>query len=124
RDGFTCRPVFKVDGLIHHRTLRHLFGAPEGDCVSDIDVPSLRLVAPDRQHVVPVAGRIRSGGRLGTTVLPARLPYGRRGGMPVRCLGKPWGHWLVNGRFRSRGGSDGGVPGPLPDDENPDDVVL
>ncbi len=39
--------------------------ASQGDLLSHGEFPARRMAAPDRQHVVPVAGGLRAGGRLG-----------------------------------------------------------
>ena len=66
-------------------TERYAFIAspPKADYISNFDLPSWRLVARHRQYVVPVAGRICAGGRLGPTALPTRLSGGGCIRMPV-----------------------------------------
>src|SRR6266849_68259 len=83
RNGFSRRPVFPIAELIHRPTLCLRCSPPESDYVSHFDLPSRRLVALDRQHVVLMAGGIRVGGRLGATALFARLPDSGCIRMPV-----------------------------------------
>src|SRR5208282_246550 len=82
-NGLARSPVFTTDGIFHYRALCLFPVAEKPYNLSEFDIPSRRLVARNRQHVVLVAGGICARGRLGPTALLARLSGGGGDGLPV-----------------------------------------
>ena len=60
-------------------TERYAFtpSSPEANCIHQFHFPSRRMVTSDFQYVVPMAGRLRFGGRLGPSFVLGLLSCGR-----------------------------------------------
>src|ERR1039458_5715592 len=67
-DGRSGRAVFGVVRKLIAGEVRVCSGASAGDHLSDGEFPAWRMAAPDREHVVSVAGRFCSRRRLGAPV--------------------------------------------------------
>ena len=118
RDGLAERPVCEPAEDVDYRAVCLCAGEAHGHQLSDREFPARRLDAPDRQHVVPVAGGICSGRRVGTLAVLGVLSDCGRGRAAVLCLVESREHHSHAGRVGCSGGTDGSVPGALPQDED------
>src|ERR1017187_68555 len=121
-DGRSGRAVFGVVRKLIAGEVRVCSGASAGDHLSDGEFPAWRMAAPDREHVVSVAGRFCSRRRLGPPVVYGVLSRCGRGGVAILRLDESREHHSLRGGLGGRGGADGSVPGALPQDEDPDVV--
>src|SRR5208282_1123178 len=121
-NGRAGRKVFRVvDGFPAGKVCIHS-SASAGDHLSHGELSAWRMAAPDRQHVVSVAGGICAGRRLGPAPVYRFLSGRRCSRLAILCLDQSRQHHSLRWSIGRNRGVNGCISNPLPQDEDRDDV--
>ena len=124
RTGYAEYPICNVVKSLRYRAVRLRSGASHADQLPHRQLYAWRMDAPDRQHVVPLAGWVCAGRRLGTLGVFHLLSGRRRRRTAVLCLVESGEHHSHAGGIGRGGSFDGRVSGALSEDEDRDGVAV